>query len=781
MRAIARCFSILGLTALLCLAGWAVLAAAAAAQPSVAPPTNLSPPTISGTAQEGQILTEINGSWTNGPTSFSYQWMQCDGSGNNCAPILVDSTGQTYVVTTAEIGSTISVQEIASNAGGSGPAAVSTPTAVVIAAVTPVPLNTALPTISGIAQEGQTLTETNGSWTPNPTSFDYQWLDCNGSGSNCSPVAGQGNSQTYTLASTDVGSTIRAEEIAFNSGSAATADSAFTTSVTPPPPSDTSLPRIFGGGSPEVGQTLIDINGSWTNNPTSFSYQWLDCDGNGANCTSVAANGTGQSYTPTTADLGFTIKVQESASNAGGQGTAVNSSPTGVVTLPPAPVDSTPPAILGIAQQGQTLTEINGSWTNNPTSFSYQWMDCDGAGDVSSCTSLPGATGQTFTISGDLLLGDTLRVQETANNSGGSGTPVLSAQTGVISLNPSTTGLLALPTNPTTNQNVTLIATVTSSFGLTPPAGAVSFDDGATPIPGCSAVSVSTLNQSVAVTCQTTFSAATSPHSLTAIFTPGLGSGVAGSTSPSLGLPVGRAFTTTNLDVSNPAVFTGSRTTYTATVAPTAQGEPVQPTGSVKFLDHGTPIGSCSAQTLRPSQGSMTAQCTVRYPKSGRHTVTAQYRGDGSFNGSTSPSQPVKVQSRPASIAGAITAKTFWTVFFTPTYTRFLAMTVHKPSLGTTIVLMCHGQGCPFARQSVVVTSKSCRSNPRCVTESSQLVNIVARLHGRRLHVGTVLTIELTRPRWIGKAYVIQIRSGKKPSDQIRCLAPGSTRPGVGC
>jgi hypothetical protein len=139
------------------------------------------------------------------------------------------------------------------------------------------------------------------------------------------------------------------------------------------------------------------------------------------------------------------------------------------------------------------------------------------------------------------------------------------------------------------------------------------------------------------------------------------------------------------------------------------------------------------------------------------------------------------VQLRPIRIGGAISSKTYWTDFFTPTYTRFLAMVVHKLALGTTIVLICRGQDCPFARQSLLVTNKPCGPKAGCVTEKAQVVDLFPRLRGHKLRVGTVLTVELTRPDWIGKAYVISIRSGRRPGDRIQCLAPGSTRPGVGC
>jgi len=52
------------------------------------------------------------------------------------------------------------------------PAATSSATVSVIDIV---PTNSSVPTISGTAQVGQTLTATTGTWTHNPTSFTYQW------------------------------------------------------------------------------------------------------------------------------------------------------------------------------------------------------------------------------------------------------------------------------------------------------------------------------------------------------------------------------------------------------------------------------------------------------------------------------------------------------------------------------------------------------------------------------------------------------------------------------
>jgi hypothetical protein len=93
-------------------------------------PASISPPTISGIAEQAQTLTEQHGSWTNSPNGYSYQWQRCEGAGNNCQAI-EGATAQTYTLTSTDVGSTIRVQETASNTGGSSSPATSAATAVI--------------------------------------------------------------------------------------------------------------------------------------------------------------------------------------------------------------------------------------------------------------------------------------------------------------------------------------------------------------------------------------------------------------------------------------------------------------------------------------------------------------------------------------------------------------------------------------------------------------------------------------------------------------------------
>ena len=292
----------------------------AAAPPA---PANVSPPAISGTPAPGQTLTETHGSWTHSPAAYGYQWEDCDSSGGGCAPI-PGAAGQSYTLTGTDVGHTIRVAETASNLGGSSLPVSSSQTAMV---VTP-PANESAPTISGSAVEGQTLIEANGAWTESPIGYAYQWQDCDSSGGSCVPIPGA-DGQSYTLTGTDVGHTIRVAETASNlAGPSPPVSSSPTVVVLPLPPSNQSAPSI--SGSAVEGQTLIEANGVWTESPTGYAYQWQDCDSAGNACSPIPG-ATAQAYTLTATDVGHAVRVQESATNAGGTAAPATSYPTEVV------------------------------------------------------------------------------------------------------------------------------------------------------------------------------------------------------------------------------------------------------------------------------------------------------------------------------------------------------------------------------------------------------------------------------------------------------------------
>src|SRR5690242_14276383 len=107
------------------------------------------------------------------------------------------------------------------------------------------PVNTQPPTVSGTPQEGSTLTGDRGTWTNNPTDYNYFWLRCDKTGGSCANINGA-HALTYTLTSADVGNTLRFRVQASNGDGSTNATSVPTAVVTAkaPPPTVTSTTTI---------------------------------------------------------------------------------------------------------------------------------------------------------------------------------------------------------------------------------------------------------------------------------------------------------------------------------------------------------------------------------------------------------------------------------------------------------------------------------------------------------------------------------------------------------
>src|SRR5947208_14690935 len=103
-------------------------------------------------------------------------------------------------------------------------AACASATSAVAAAAAATPRNTASPTISGTARQGETLTADPGNWANDPTSFSYQWQRCEADGSGCADIAGS-TSKTYTLTASDGDHRLRVLVTASNADGQSTAGS----------------------------------------------------------------------------------------------------------------------------------------------------------------------------------------------------------------------------------------------------------------------------------------------------------------------------------------------------------------------------------------------------------------------------------------------------------------------------------------------------------------------------------------------------------------------------
>jgi hypothetical protein len=211
-----------GLIALVALVAAALLAASARA----AAPVNTSPPTITGTQQQGKTLTAHNGTWSNSPTSFFYRWQRCDADGTGCVTI-DGAVKKTYVLTASDVDHSVRAVVTASNADGETSA--NSKATDVISSNSP-PRNTAPPTVSGIPQPGEELTAGKGTWTGGARTFAYQWQRCDGSGGGCTDVTGA-NGTTYGVRAADVAHTLRVAVTATNLAGSTTERSATTAVV----------------------------------------------------------------------------------------------------------------------------------------------------------------------------------------------------------------------------------------------------------------------------------------------------------------------------------------------------------------------------------------------------------------------------------------------------------------------------------------------------------------------------------------------------------------------
>ena len=300
----------------------AVLVPAALTAKTASPPVNASPPTISGTARQGQTLTASSGAWSGAtPITFAYQWKRCNAAGASCANI-ASATSETYELVAADVTKTVRVEVTATNGDGNA-SSLSDPSGVV-ADLGNAPANTKQPDPSGTPQDGSTISVDNGTWSgTQPITFTYQWQRCTATNSVCTDISGA-TSQTYKIVAADIGSKLRANVTATNAAGKGAASSNLTGVVQAKgsPPVNSGLPLIIG--TPAVGKTLTTSNGTWTGaDDNGYSYAWNRCASNGSGCSSIPG-ATGNSYTVQAADAGKALRSKVNAKNANGSTSATS-------------------------------------------------------------------------------------------------------------------------------------------------------------------------------------------------------------------------------------------------------------------------------------------------------------------------------------------------------------------------------------------------------------------------------------------------------------------------
>ncbi|CAI9391983.1 hypothetical protein [Microbacterium sp. T2.11-28] len=200
-------------------------------------------PVVSGTAVVGSTLTTTTGAWPAGLT-LRYQWLA------NGARI-TDATSSTYKVTSAVLGKSITVNVWAQLAESHQEFKESAPTLKVP--------RTSVPTISGTAKVGATLTAKPGAWSTS-TTFLYQWY------ANGVKISGA-TKATYTIPSSLMGKSLTVKVAGKKSGYTTVSLASKATLKVP----RTAVPTI--SGTVKTGAKVTAKPGTWSTG-TTFTYQW---------------------------------------------------------------------------------------------------------------------------------------------------------------------------------------------------------------------------------------------------------------------------------------------------------------------------------------------------------------------------------------------------------------------------------------------------------------------------------------------------------------------------
>jgi len=282
------------------------------------------------------------------------------------------------------------------------------------------PINTIAPVISGIAQRGETLTSTTGTWTGVGTiTFAYQWQrdEVNISGA---------TSSTYVLVADDDNTSITCVVSATDSEGTGTATS---NAISPILGVPYNLVAPVASGTAQVGQILSTTNGSWQGIATiTFTYQWR-------RDASDISGATSSTYTLVADDYATDIDCVVTATNSLG---SANQDSNDIANIAGSvPVISGVPTISGTPKVGEILTATAASVTGTPTpTDTFQWQRSDDGS--TGWANVSGATSTTYTaVSADE--GKFLRVVQTSTNEAGSDTANSASTTQV---QPSFTGIL---------------------------------------------------------------------------------------------------------------------------------------------------------------------------------------------------------------------------------------------------------------------------------------------------------------------------------------------------
>ncbi|OOB92228.1 S8 family serine peptidase [Rathayibacter sp. VKM Ac-2630] len=267
------------------------------------------------------------------------------------------------------------------------------------------PLTSAVPTITGSARVGSTLTADPGVWGPAPVAHAYQWR------ADGSPLSGA-TAATYRPSSATLGKAITVTVTGTKTGYAAASRTSSATAAVASGTLTAATPTV--SGTAKVGSVLTAVPGAWGPAPVSFTYQWK------AGGTALTG-ATGSTYTPSSATLGKTISVTVTGAKTGFTTATRSSAPTAAVAA--GTIVASAPTVTGTAKVGALLTASPGAWGPAPVTVSYQWR--------TNGTAISGAVSSTYRPT-SATAGTRITVTATGKKAGYTTTARTSATTAAV-------------------------------------------------------------------------------------------------------------------------------------------------------------------------------------------------------------------------------------------------------------------------------------------------------------------------------------------------------------
>ena len=416
-------------------------------------------PTISGTAQVGEMVTAITSGIADpdGLTNaaYSYQWTANDGSSDTD---IQDAIGSTYTLVDADEGKTIKVKVSFTDDAGHEETLTSAATALV--ATRPNSPATGAPTIGGTVQVGETMTaDTSGiadSDGLTSVSYSYQWIRNDGA---TEAVIQDATGASYTLADADEGKTIKVK-VSFtdDAGHEETLTSAATAAVEPAatgPEEPTDRPHGLTATASENAITLTWQEPDNFYGPDYHILRHRPEEGEPKPLIYVDFTETdATTFTDTDVDPGVLYVYQVRATIDAFSSLGEPSNPI-EVRMPEesggdTPLESNSPAtgaptISGTAQVGETLTAGTSGIADTDgltnVSYNYQWIRNDGSTDAD----IQDATGASYTLV-DADQDQTIKVKVSFTDDAGNEETLTSAATAVVAPRPNSpaTGSLTI-------------------------------------------------------------------------------------------------------------------------------------------------------------------------------------------------------------------------------------------------------------------------------------------------------------------------------------------------